>query len=302
MSSVAPLSQTVFSSPIKEEAKDGVREEDTAVLFQRMKAMVEDIKRRKSLASPTKANAEDEADFWGTGSQQQAEIPVDEDAEKGDDLYADEIPNQLASSNDEDMEVVPDSDDEAEEAEVERQTTPVRELPPHHRRMPPKTPRLDGVRDMFADPKPGPSTPAFGGMKQMFAQPETLKTPAYTGIRDMFKGDVDKAPKTPKMDGLRSMFTLREELSTPAMDGVGEMLATPAGYRSRAANVPDDVEDEEDQPEEIKRDAAVVRKRKMVSRTGAASPEPQAATGPGRVLRNPKASTQPSKVCSSRRT
>lgn len=251
-----------------------------------MKAMVEDIKRRKSLASPTKADTKDEADFWGTGDQNQVDMIVDKDAEEGEDLYANGVPDQDVPAHDEDMEVVPDSDDdEAEEAEVELQTTPVPERPPQQTRVPPKTPRLDGVRDMFAEPKAGPSTPAFGGMKRMFAQPPSMQTPVYGGVRDMFKDDVNNF------------------LETPKMDGIGDMLATPAGYRIAAVDVPVDVEDEEDQVDEVKRGAAVVKKKKVVSRTGAASSEPQATTGPRRVLRNPKAAAavaKPTKVCFSR--
>lgn len=63
--------------------------------------------------------------------------------------------------------------------------------------LPLKTPRMDGLRQMFAEPKAG----------------EALHTPSFKGVREMFGNGRPKAA------------------GTPVFEGMGEMLKTPAGYR-----------------------------------------------------------------------
>lgn len=249
MSAVVPPSPRVFTSPSKEDSKAGIREEDTAVLFERMKAMVEDMKRKKSIVpSPAKADTEDEAKFWGAADQEQEQ----------DDMLVDD--EELAYP----AEVMEEeSDDEAEEAEVIRQTTPVRELAKTG--APPKTPRMDGVRNMFAEPTAPTSTPVYAGMKQMFAQAAVQNTP--------------------KMDGLRGIFATREEPLTPTMEGISDLLATPAGFHQGAAYA----EGSDEEAEVPKKGPTVVKKRKVAPKTAAASPEPEAgpAMGARKTLRQP---------------
>jgi len=104
--------------------------------------------------------------------------------------------------------------DEAEEQEVVRQTTPVKSWNPSRAKLPPKTPRMDGMKGLFADPRAAPSTPAMGGIRQLFSESVEPKTPTYGGVRDMFK-------------------TVPDVPGTPALEGVGDLLTTPTAYRKQ---------------------------------------------------------------------
>lgn len=78
-----------------------------------------------------------------------------------------------------------------------------------------------------------PQTPNLAGLKHVFTQPRDMDTPAFTGMRELFKEPAGNV-QTPRMGGVRDMY-LRErpaELGTPVYDGIGDMLATPTGYRA----------------------------------------------------------------------
>ena len=198
---------------IKPDPNPPEEEEDTEVLLEKVKAKIEDLRRRRSIGlgppplerqrshSPTKPDAE--SLFWG--SDNVASTKTDQVGDKGN--------VGVVHSNPQDE---GEDTDEAEEQEVIRQTTPVRSWNPSKVKLPPKTPKLDGMKGLFADPKAVPSTPAMGGIKQLFNEPIEPQTPAYGGVRDMFKAAA--APVVP---------------GTPAFEGVGDLLDTPPAYRKQ---------------------------------------------------------------------
>jgi len=59
-------------------------------------------------------------------------------------------------------------------------------------------------------------------------------TPKLAGVRELFAEPVQDAA-TPRMDGIRDMYLrerAREAPATPAYEGIDDMLATPAGYHA----------------------------------------------------------------------
>ena len=208
--SVPPSSKKPF---IKPDPNPPEEEEDTEVLLEKVKAKIMDLRRRQGIGlgppplerqrsrSPTKPDAE--SLFWGSDSVTSTRInPVGDKSDAGMD-------HSHSQDEDEDMD-----DDEAEEQEVIRQTTPVRSWNPSKAKLPQKTPKMDGVKGLFADPKAVPSTPAMSGIKQLFNEPAEPQTPVYVGVRDMFK--TAAAPVV---------------LGTPVLEGVGDLLDTPTAYR-----------------------------------------------------------------------
>lgn len=107
-------------------------------------------------------------------------------------------------------------DDETEEQEVIQQTTPIKSRNPPRPKLPPKTPRMDGMRGLFANPKAVPPTPVMGGIKQLFNEPAEPQTPVYVGVRDMFKPTV-----APVMSG------------TPVLEGMRDLLDAPVTYHEQ---------------------------------------------------------------------
>ena len=208
--SVPPSSKKPF---IKPDPNPPEEEEDTEVLLEKVKAKIEDLRRLQNIGlgppplerqrsrSPTKQDAE--SLFWGSDSVTSTRIE-----QRGDEGNAGMVHSQ-PQGEDEKM-------DEDEEEEVIRQTTPVKSWNPSREKLPPKTPRMDGVKGLFADPRAVPSTPAMGGIRQLFSEPVEPKTPVYGGVRDMFK--TTAAPDVP---------------GTPVLEGVGDMLSTPAAYHKQ---------------------------------------------------------------------
>lgn len=217
-----PTSATAPSLPpspkkpfIKPDPNPPEEEEDTDVLLEKVKAKIEDLRRRQSIGlgppplerqrsrSPTKPDAE--SLFWGSDSV--ASTRIDQVGDEGNAGTVHSHPQD----EDEDTD-----DDEAEEQEVIRQTTPVRSWNPSNAKLPQKTPKLGGMKGLFADPRAVPPTPAMGGIKQLFNEPVEPQTPFYGGVRDMFK--ITAAPVVP---------------GTPAFEGVGDLLDTPPAYRKQ---------------------------------------------------------------------
>ena len=206
---VPPSSKKPF---IKPDPNPAGEEEDTEVLLEKVKAKIEDLRRRQSIGlgppplerqrphSPTKQDAE--SLFWGSDSVTSTRI--DQGVERGD------VGMDHSHSQDEDEDM---DEDEAEEQEVIRQTTPVKSWNPSQAKLLPKTPKMDGVKGLFANPRVTPSTPAMGGIRQLFNEPVEPQTPAYGGVRDMFRTAALDAP------------------GTPVLEGVRDLLATPAAYR-----------------------------------------------------------------------
>ena len=208
--SVPPSSKKPF---IKSDPNPPEEEEGTDVLLEKVKAKIEDLKRRQSIGlgppplerqrsrSPTKQDAE--ALFWGSDSVTSTRIDRMGDKSNGG------MDPPHPRDEDEDMD-----EEEVEEQEVIQQTTPVKHRNPTGKKLPPKTPRMDGVKGLFANPKAVPPTPVMGGIKQLFNGPVEPQTPAYGGVREMFRPNV--APAAPE---------------TPVLEGVRDLLNTPVAYR-----------------------------------------------------------------------
>ena len=199
---------------IKPDPNPPEEEEDTDVLLEKVKAKIVDLRRQQGIGlgppplerqrsrSPTKQDAE--SLFWGSDSVTSTRI----------DQGGDEANVGTAHPQDEGEDTY---NDEVEEQEVIQQTTPVKSWKASKAKLPPKTPKMDGMRGLFADPRTIPPTPAMDGIRQLFNEPVEPQTPAYGGVRDMFKTTV--APALP---------------GTPILEGVGDLLATPAAYRKQS--------------------------------------------------------------------
>ncbi|KIJ43908.1 hypothetical protein M422DRAFT_30724 [Sphaerobolus stellatus SS14] len=74
-----------------------------------------------------------------------------------------------------------------------------------------RTPRFDGMRDMFKQPSVEPKTPSFTGLKKLFdgERPTIPKTPAFTGVREMFRTQ-PAVMDTPRMS-FDEIFTEQDE-------------------------------------------------------------------------------------------
>ena len=246
---VPPSSKKPF---IKPDPNPPEEEEDTEVLLEKVKAKIEDLRRVQSIGlgppplerqrsrSPTKQDAE--SLFWGSDSVTSTRID-----QRGDEGVAGMVHSQPRGEHEE------MDEDEAEEQEVIRQTTPVKPWNPSQAKLPPKTPRMDGMKGLFANPRAAPSTPALGGIKQLFSDPVEPKTPAYSGVRDIFKTTAADVP------------------GSPVLEGVGDLLATPAAYRKRqpqpeATDVSvDTTTTDSDATIPGTKAAAAVRRRKVVA-------------------------------------
>ncbi|KAI0332216.1 hypothetical protein GY45DRAFT_1274435 [Cubamyces sp. BRFM 1775] len=172
-----PSASTASGSSVKLEDDE---KEDTAVLLARMKQMVEGVKQRQSL-----------------GRQSLNLSP--RKREGGFSLLAPghataHAPSRILIEEDEPAAPAQPSDEE----DVEMHDDDLRPDPTGRRgsgREQPETPRMSDLRHVFGRARAEPSTPAF------------------TGVRDMFRVQ----PQGP--------------MDTPRMDGMKELLTTPAGYR-----------------------------------------------------------------------
>ena len=94
----------------------------------------------------------------------------------------------------------------------------------------PETPRMDGLRKMFARPQ----------------EPAGLVTPAIRGVHSLFREpeSTTNNPETPRMDGLRQLFTQTRVPPTPAFDGIGDMMQVDEEEGpGRLADVPEGIEE-----------------------------------------------------------
>lgn len=101
---------------------------------------------------------------------------------------------------------------------------------------PPKTPRMDGLRDMFRLPGKGAATPSFKGVRELFRGPEQ-------GKQTMLQ--------TPRMDGVREMFREVRRVDTPEYDGLDTMLAVPEEVGAHHENDDYDIGAEEKEDDNI---------------------------------------------------
>jgi hypothetical protein len=240
---------------IKPDPNPPEEEEDTDVLLEKVKAKIVDLRRQQGIGlgppplerqrsrSPTKQDAE--SLFWGSDSVTSTRI----------DQGGDKANVGTAHPQDEDEDTC---NDEGEEQEVIQQTTPVKSWKASKAKLPPKTPKMDGMKGLFADPRAVPPTPAMDGIRQLFNEPIEPQTPATT-----------VAPVVP---------------GTPILEGVGDLLATPAAYRkqSRPLETMDVSVDTVTADSEVvvpgTKAAAAVRKRNVVAEAKQLAEEPAPPT------------------------
>lgn len=178
-----------------------------------MKEMVEGVKRRQSLSTPTaraslspqkKAGFSLLAEHSGTRGILRRML-----IEEGDEDEEEEEVHEEAEDSDK------ENDEQAGENAAPDVTVP--STPSSRTRAPAQTPRMDDLRHVFRAPPHDPKTPRLRGM---FAEQREAKAKAA---------------------------------STPLFEGIGEMMATPAGYRAAARREREMVEQvamEEDENED----------------------------------------------------
>ena len=88
---------------------------------------------------------------------------------------------------------------------------------------PPATPEYRGIKEMLS--VKAMQTPKLGGIREMYAEPKVAQTPAMNGIKSMFAQP--KSPHTPDMAGLKHMLARPAESSTPNFDGMQDVLYQP---------------------------------------------------------------------------
>ncbi|TFY75763.1 hypothetical protein EWM64_g8246 [Hericium alpestre] len=208
-------------------------EEDTSVLLERMKEMVEGMKRRRSgIVDPEAAEAmkaAEKEDEIREAEQELGELgyPGSDDLEHleeeaveeddGADVFAegeDDEERREESADEEDGQAM--DVDEAEEAEVDT-STPTRPSEHTTARLPLKTPHMADLKHVFSTSNASSSTPR------------------YTGVRELFQETAQNQTKTPQLAGVREMYlrARAQDLPPPDYDGLDDMMATPAGYRAK---------------------------------------------------------------------
>ncbi|KAL0945900.1 hypothetical protein HGRIS_012183 [Hohenbuehelia grisea] len=223
---VSPLKTAMKQANTFEKVEEDDEEEelDTRSLMERMKETVEAMKRRRSVA-PTSGDAEDKASSRKSlglglsprkrtpeiGVTPEPRTPSDKDRrfslltpaarkevfgwDEREVIDVDED-EELAMDVDEDPDVTMRTDtlsvigDEGKAMAAEKE--PSASQPLHNSGLP-QTPRMDGMRHMFAPPKPQ-GTPVFSGMRDLF-KPETrgLGTPVYEGLGELMAAPLDDA-------------------------------------------------------------------------------------------------------------
>ena len=191
-------------SPVKKvDSVVPAEDEDTKALLERMKETVEGMKRRRSGVPPTPigrtslAFAKAQADMESTQRMEDGEEEPEEGDEDGSDKenHNDVIegPTEDASSEQDELALeIPTQD------LVQPTGTSIPKTPQLHLKhifsapsAPPKTPSFKGVREMFQDRQQvEPQTPKMDGIKAMFRQPKVPETPAFEGIGEMMRTPV----------------------------------------------------------------------------------------------------------------
>ncbi|KAF7798131.1 hypothetical protein EIP86_009346 [Pleurotus ostreatoroseus] len=208
-------------------------DEDTSVLLARMKQMVEGAKRRQSMSAPTpraQAQAQGETGTEAGGEAMRRFSLLAPDAHRAFDPVKPVF--------------VPESEDENGEPEAEAEGTSDKENGDVSMGA-----ETDADQDAHedADIEMGaasihPSTSTLTASRQ---QPQ--ETPRFDGLRHMFAQP--RQMETPRMDGVRGLFGVPKAragvMGTPAFEGVGEMLATPEAFKSRQAPDQDEAHDAE---------------------------------------------------------
>ena len=234
----SPTKAWVSSREVKEE-----EEENTSVLLERMKEMVEGMKRRRSmreghesrratlgeLKEDAEGRLEDEhaveddggafdqdvMDHDGATNEGRREEELIEEPEETDFEDVDEAHMDIVEGTDEDEDSTDDELQEEGAVDVtprEGPSVPFNEESTLASQAPPETPQMDSLRHMFSSAQTALATPQFSGVREMYLRERAQDT------------------------------------GTPIYEGVGEMMSTPAAYRAHESTQEssDEAEDSQD--------------------------------------------------------
>ncbi|KDQ32896.1 hypothetical protein PLEOSDRAFT_1098884 [Pleurotus ostreatus PC15] len=188
----------------KEEEEEEEEDLDTRSLLDKMKETVAEMKRRRSMAPVGLApgTPDRKTPTMGMTPGRRA-LPTG--GERRFSLLAPAAREEIFGNEEEDEAMRPTedpSDEEMIDDDKENATTepgPITSgTPMNPLRLAPKTPKMDGLRHMFAAPKPVPPTPSFVGVRDMFRTTEAprVATPTYEGIGELIRTPVYEEPPT----------------------------------------------------------------------------------------------------------
>ena len=241
----SPTKAWVSSREVKEE-----EEENTSVLLERMKEMVEGMKRRRSmreghesrratlgeLKEDAEGRLEDEHAVEDDGGAFDQDV-MDHDGATNEGRREDELIEEPEETDFEDvdeahMDIVEGTDEDEDSTDDELQE--------------------EGAVDVT--PREGPSVPF--NEESTLASQAPPETPQMDSLRHMFSS-AQTALATPQFSGVREMY-LREraqDTGTPIYEGVGEMMSTPAAYRAHESTQESSDEAEDSQDDSSDKDA-----------------------------------------------
>ncbi|KAF4579411.1 hypothetical protein EYR40_000421 [Pleurotus pulmonarius] len=200
-------SPTKLYSPMKSipEPKEEEEEEedlDTRSLLEKMKETVAEMKRRRSMAPVGPAPGTPDRKNPAVGMTPGKRAPPT-GGDRRFSLLAPAAREEIFGNEEDDEATGPGdlSDEEMDDDKENAITEPVpipSGTPANPLRLAPKTPKMDGLRHMFAAPKPVPPTPSFIGVRDMFKTREAprVATPVYEGIGELIQTPVYEEPPT----------------------------------------------------------------------------------------------------------
>ncbi|KAF8586926.1 hypothetical protein K439DRAFT_1631219 [Ramaria rubella] len=188
-------------------------DEDAETMLAKMKQKMANVRRksearkvRLSIASPHKtqdfsllAAARSDRAFLAAGILEET-FSQTKHAEEDDAARCPAVVHAQHKQQEEHLSILDGSDDEERVEHSPIRTTSGVSL----------TPRFDGVREMFRQPRMDPKTPSFAGLSKMLYAPAELspKTPSFRGVREMFNPPL-LVPPTPQLN-LGSLFSNEE--------------------------------------------------------------------------------------------
>ncbi|TFY63561.1 hypothetical protein EVG20_g6269 [Dentipellis fragilis] len=217
-----PSTPSAPRSPVKDRLREEDDEkEETSVLLERMREMVEGLQRRRSGKMDDEAKEALRKQL--TQEQEKGETASDVEEEMQDDEQGDEDSREYSAMDVDEPEIIPN---QAIPAPV---PAPV-PAPLQYSQPPPQTPDMLDLKHVFSTAQLAARTPRMDGVRELFGAPaqETVHTPKFAGVREMY---LREQPR---------------EVPSPNYEGVEEMMATPAGYR-----VPEPVQDEVAEAESV---------------------------------------------------
>jgi hypothetical protein len=170
---------------------DDSEELDTKVLLERMKETVEGLKRRKSMASPTKlvppSPTKEAYNLPPITAHKVTPLdPPPTSSDLSEPMDIDQVPNPKGES----LDRLPDNLQAEEKENIAY--TPI--YPPLDSVRSPSTPKIQDLQKLFAEPQPPPDTPIFEGVGEMFRTPGGLWLEA-SGSIEAKEVEMDSEPQ-----------------------------------------------------------------------------------------------------------